>query len=311
MSQFPEPEILYYVADVVHQVKSLPDPVAAYRDFCKDLSHDSAITVSRSLAINEARPTTLKEFMTPREYEEFQENYIKLQSGIFKIADDCYAFGKDMLPINHFEYSVFCVHHGLDTIDLSKIPTDSAIIDIGAFIGDSALIFRRYLSNKIWSFEPVNHNYQLMLKTIEMNEMGDQVIPVRMALTSDADTKIFIDQQTAEWFTVASCHRTSDVPFGDILPSGTLDNFVQENNIKVGLIKVDIEGGEQPLLHGARETIARDRPVLLLSIYHPWSDLDYFNIKKLVESWNLGYRFRIFKPMDNNIISETLLVCEQ
>lgn len=48
----------------------------------------------------------------------------------------------------------------------------------------------------------------------------------------------------------------------------TLDSFVEENNIRVGLIKVDIEGSEQDFLKGAEKTIKTQKPFLLISIYH-------------------------------------------
>jgi len=291
---------------IINQIRNLPDPIAAYRELCKNLDNESAITASRSLAIIDASPTKLEEIITPHELQEFRANMTILTHGIFKIKNGCYAFGRDMLPINYFEYSVFCTHHGMDAIDLSKIPADSVVIDVGGFIGDSALIFRRYLKNKIYSFEPFAGNYSLMQKTIEMNDIGDQVIPVRLALTENPNAKVFsVEKSTGSTLTI------TDASSGDELPSDTLDNFARQNGLKVGLVKVDIEGAEQLFLRGGKATIERDKPTMLLSIYHIKSDLDYFNIKKMIESWNLGYKFRIFKPMDNNILGETLLICEQ
>ena len=88
----------------------------------------------------------------------------------------------------------------------------------------------------------------------------------------------------------------------------TLDGYTKENNIEVGFIKVDIEGFEMEFLKGAKETIARDKPAMLISIYHQGSD--FFDIKPLIESWNLGYKFKIHKPIDHSIIAETALYCE-
>ena len=297
----------YVCGEVVSKIRALPDPVFAWRNFVKGLDDDSAVTATRSLAIVDTIYSKPSEILTPCEYSDFMENKIKLETGVFKINNNCYAFGKDLLPIKHFEYSVFCTKHGLDTIDLSKVPQGSVIIDVGAFIGDSALIFRKYFKNKIYSFEAMEINYEVLLKTIELNDMAEQVVPIKYAL-SDGKTKIYAGSKIKFQY---SGFRTSSTPSGDVLQSCTLDDFIKKNNLKTGLIKVDVEGGEQSFLRGARETIVRDRPILLLSIYHSWSDLDYFKIKEIIESWNLGYTFRIFKPMDNNILEETLLICEQ
>ena len=78
--------------------------------------------------------------------------------------------------------------------------------------------------------------------------------------------------------------------------------------MKVGLIKTDLEGSEQLFLKGAENTIKMQRPTLLISIYH--SADDFFKIKPLIESWNLNYDFKIVKPLDGQILLETLLICE-
>ena len=47
---------------------------------------------------------------------------------------------------------------------------------------------------------------------------------------------------------------------------------------------------------------------MLLSIYHNAND--FFEIKPLIESWNLGYTFKICKPVDWSLSKETALYCE-
>jgi hypothetical protein len=88
----------------------------------------------------------------------------------------------------------------------------------------------------------------------------------------------------------------------------TLDDFVAENNLQIGLIKADVEGFEQNLLRGARKTIAEQKPVLRICIYHNVSD--FLDIKPLIESWNLGYKFRILKPADGSVFNEAALLAE-
>ena len=54
----------------------------------------------------------------------------------------------------------------------------------------------------------------------------------------------------------------------------SIDTFKKENNVKkVDLIKMDIEGAELPALKGGIETIRKDRPQLVISIYHSLDDL--------------------------------------
>lgn len=88
----------------------------------------------------------------------------------------------------------------------------------------------------------------------------------------------------------------------------TLDSYVEENGIEVGLIKTDLEGFEQSFLKGAMNTIKKYKPTLMISIYH--SAQDYFQIKPMIESLNLGYKFSLFKADDGYLIAGTLLICQ-
>ena len=76
---------------------------------------------------------------------------------------------------------MFYYKHGIGTIkDLSYI-RNKAIIDAGAFIGDSALVLSDYTKDKIYGFEVDPENYKLFQKTIDLNHLTN-VIPVNKAL---------------------------------------------------------------------------------------------------------------------------------
>jgi len=90
----------------------------------------------------------------------------------------------------------------------------------------------------------------------------------------------------------------------------TIDSYVKKHKLKVGLIKTDVEGFEQKLLMGAKQTICEQKPILLISIYHNYND--FYKIKPMIESWNLGYKFDVFQgiQISGDITVETLLMAE-
>ena len=47
----------------------------------------------------------------------------------------------------------------------------------------------------------------------------------------------------------------------------------------------------------------------MLSIYHNTDA--FFGKKPLSQNWNLGYKFKNYKPLDYSISSEVLLMCER
>lgn len=228
----------------------------------------------------------------------------KLCKNIKKLGDNKYSCNSYILPINHFESSVFYYKHSINELAALDKIRQKDIMDVGGFIGDSALVFSDYTDKKIYSFEPSKENFELMKKTIELNNLMN-VVPVNCALGDKVAEKLNLSG-AGSMVTIAP-PPSSESPAGAVIESTTLDDFVTKNNIEVGLIKVDIEGYEQHFLKGAEQTIKTQKPALLISIYHNIDD--YLHIKPLIESWNLGYKFKIRKP-DESFVAETLLIAE-
>jgi FkbM family methyltransferase len=150
----------------------------------------------------------------------------------------------------------------------------------------------------------VPENVELLYKTIALNHVPNVSVE-NVALGSESGTLIIH---------VAGSGSTSMVRHGinfkeNIeVPVIALDDYIIKHKLEVGLIKVDVEGGEPAFLEGAKKTICEQKPILLLSIYH--NAHDFFELKPLLESWDLGYTFRIYKPTHGSVTSETLLLAE-
>lgn len=153
-----------------------------------------------------------------------------------------------------------------DFLSLPKVLKDGnykCILDIGAFIGDTAYCFYRCFNpQKIYAFEPNPHTFVILEKNIRLNKMQECVIPIQEG--------VGLKEGFLYFKKAAEISRFVDEENGTIRAKvTTVDNFVQKNNIKkVDLIKMDIEGGEFDALKGAIETIKRDKPTLLIAIYH-------------------------------------------
>lgn len=241
---------------------------------------------------------------TRAEQEELRLLRENFYNDVFCISEQLYIYKNYLLPINQFEPSVFYFKHGIDELKTSENVRGKAIIDVGGFVGDSALILSDLEPSTIYTFEAEPENFKLLKKTLELNNRKN-VVAENVAL-SDSQGELVIH-------VAGSCSTTINRPgikYTDevVVPMTTLDDYVAEHNINIGLIKVDIEGGEPKFLQGAIKTICEQKPILLLSIYH--NAHDFFELKPLIESWNLGYSFRIHKPTIGNTTSETLLLAE-
>ena len=249
---------------------------------------------------------SLQDVYTQREQEEFVRMNDEFSSKIVKLNDNLYYYNGYYLPVNQFDSSVFFTRYGIDKLTTLDSVRNKHIIDAGGYVGDTALLFSSYTDKDIHVFEASPSNMDIIRETIRLNHL-DNIVPVSKALGEKSGTARFSLGERN------SCNSLVERPgynYPDHIevPVVTLDDYVRENDLEVGLIKVDIEGGEQLLLRGAVETIRTQHPILLISIYH--SANDFFEIKPMIEKMCDKYTFRIVKPANPAIALETILLAE-
>jgi len=228
---------------------------------------------------------------------------------IYTLNEEMHIYKNYCLPKRHFEQPVFWYRHGLELLDSLAFIKDKNIIDAGAYIGDSALILSEYTDEKVYSFEAEPKNYELMRKTIEMNKRQNIVSVNEALLDKKGKTKIYCSDMKDSCNSMSEMGKFVNADRYVEVNCTTIDDYVSENNLKIGLIKTDVEGAEKKLLEGAINTIREQRPTMIISIYH--SIEDFFTIKPWVEKLQLGYRFKLFRPIiKRSFMSETVLICE-
>ena len=191
-------------------------------------------------------------------------------------------------------------------IDIS----DKNILDIGACYGDTSIFLATKTNKIVYSFEPVKKTYNFLLETIELNQ-SKNIIPFNLGISNQVgNSQIYIPTYEGGIdLTSASITNTFNKENAIIenISLTKVDNFVEEKNIEVGFIKVDIEGEEQKFLEGAKRTIIKQRPYMVISIYH--NESDFFDIKPIVESYDADYGFNIVKMIPYIGAYEIVLFC--
>ena len=298
--------------EIKHLQQFLPyyereDFIDKYISLVKGLDDNSILNINK-IIVNQRKckncTNTPIDIFSDEEKVKIEKLRTTFNSLIIQLNENVFAYKKYLLPINWFEECVFYYKHGIPELKNLDYFKDKNIIDAGAFIGDSALILSEYTNKKVYSFEILPKHIDLINKTIELNKLNN-VIPINKAL-GDENKKVKININTSST-SIKNFHHAEILDTSDA-EMIKLDDFVKENNIEIGLIKTDLEGAEQEFLKGAENTIKTQKPTLLISIYHNPSDM--FEIKSLIESWNLGYKFKIFKQPEN-IYLETVLIAEQ
>lgn len=248
-------------------------------------------------------------YLTKSEKQFTEEMQETLDNEIFDLGNRIIC-GKFILPGGiHVEPVVFYYKNGIGQLRYKERVGKKAIIDAGGYIGDSSLIFSENFDGKIYCFEFEENNLLSIKDVIEWNGLKN-IIPVGMALTDKTgETEVFLGESSNCSYNSVNGFEGELEYKKEIVPCIKLDDFVNENNIEVGLIKADVEGCEKQLILGAANTIKEQHPTLIISIYHSIDDL--FTIKPLIESIYSEYDMRIFRPvLPYSFIEETLLICE-
>ncbi|MEO1018679.1 MAG: FkbM family methyltransferase [Pseudomonadota bacterium] len=179
------------------------------------------------------------------------------------------------------------------------------VIDGGAFMGDTAKLFLQFYSPKtIFAIEPSKESFSKLSELVSEWRVQESIKPLRYMLSDTVGSETL-------WGSGVGASIIKKEPEGsapsEIIPSSTIDTLVSKHEIKrVGFIKLDIEGNEMRAVRGAVETLRRDKPLLVISIYH--TATDFFEIKPFLEQMDLGYRFLVRKISDD-ILKELVLIC--
>ncbi len=297
------------MAKLFSDAMSREDSAQRFNALISGLDNESKNTVSdiihRMEVISDGNKS-LRDIFSQREQDEFVRMNDEFKSKIVKLNDNLYYYNGYYLPVNQFDSSVFYSKYAIDELTTLDSVRNKHIIDAGGYVGDTALLFSSYTDKSIHVYEASPSNMDIIRETIRLNQL-ENIVPVSKALGEKSGTATFSLGERN------SCNSLVERPGYNYpnhieVPVITLDDYVRENNLEVGLIKVDIEGGEQLLLKGAVETIRTQHPILLISIYH--SANDFFEIKPMIEKMCDKYTFRIIKPANSAIVIETILLAE-
>lgn len=140
---------------------------------------------------------------------------------------------------------------------------DRDSIDVGAHDG-CYVHFLRKLSRHVYAFEPIPW------MATDLIQKFPQRVTVRPEALSRADGIATLHMPIVNGQSVPGCSTISDAASAvypgarDItVPVRTLDGVYGGD---AGFIKIDVEGHEIEVLEGARETIARSRPIFLIEV---------------------------------------------
>lgn len=156
--------------------------------------------------------------------------------------------------------------------NILKLQSGYSFLDLGAYNGDTALSFAERVSDykSITAVEPDKKSFNKLIRNTK-----DLKIETINAAIGDRVSNAQFSQ---------SASRGSRLGEGEEIEQITVDSLKKEFDY----IKFDVEGNELAAIEGAKNTIAEQKPKMLISCYH--KNDDYFSIPLKVLSINPEYK---------------------
>lgn len=179
----------------------------------------------------------------------------------------------------------FYFHHGLRFANakIRDYIKNKNILDCGSYIGDSLIILQNYTNQTIYCYDFCKPNIEKFKKIVKLNKVNNNYKMIESALGEEVKT---ISIESRKNVDAGARLKTGN---DELVKITTIDEEVKKHNMRVGFIKMDVEGHALEVIKGAINTIKKQRPVLSISIYHSPSEL--FDVKPFLEQHVENYIF--------------------
>lgn len=142
------------------------------------------------------------------------------------------------------------------------------VFDVGANRGQSALMFARRVtpSGQVVSFEPVPELFDDLAENVRLNRFS-HVRCERKAVAAARGTTTFSYSPANP--TLGRIETANEAASTDlVVETISLDEYASESGLQPDFIKIDVEGGGQGVLQGARRLLEERRPRIYIELHN-------------------------------------------
>lgn len=189
----------------------------------------------------------------------------------------------------------------------SILKPGQTFVDIGANIGYFSLLAANSVGphGKVIAFEPIEHNWSLFLKSIQVNGI-DNIELHKMAIMDENKTVSMIQYErinSGSFHLLNTPHTNKHIYH---VEGKRLDDIL--DNQSVNVIKIDVEGAEGLAFRGMIETIKKNLPIIIIE-YTPLSLMDISKISgdEFLRAFEeIGYTFQDVESFKGRFVAKSI-----
>jgi len=145
------------------------------------------------------------------------------------------------------------------------IKKGDVVIDLGANIGYYTLIAAKLVgeNGNVYAFEPDPTNFSFLKRSVEINNYKNVICEQKAVSNKKEMVKLFLTSpnrfQTGTYTIIGEGNNYVEVE------TVKLDDYFEDKNFKVDLIKMDIEGAEGLAIKGMQKILSKNNEIKILS----------------------------------------------
>jgi FkbM family methyltransferase len=172
-------------------------------------------------------------------------------------------------------------------------------VDVGANVGFHTVALSRLVgpSGHVHAFEPLPETLELLRANIWRHECTNVTVHATAVTDRAATAAIQVDREGR-----SGAHLVADgEDAAVVVPTVTLDGVLE--GVRVGVLKVDVEGGEPLVLRGARQLVAAAHELLAIVEFRAARHLDGSSPEDVLRFYEeLGFALYLLRS-DGNLAS--------
>jgi FkbM family methyltransferase len=192
------------------------------------------------------------------------------------------------IPIEILNFHTFDpVERGL-IFELAK--RSKTIFDVGGNIGWYTLNFSVLDGvEEVHTFEPIPRTFKFLKRHIEFNNIDKAKINNFALSNRQGSVEFYWSEEETGSSSMRNIQEREHVNNVEC-ELRTMDQYAEENECTVDMIKCDVEGSELFVFEGAKKTLERDKPFIFTEMLRKWSAKFDYHPNDIIDLFSsLGY----------------------